>query len=69
MQFKSIESLAGGGFRLDFEGMDGRVYNVEASEDLVQWSFVTNGVPRNGLMTVTDRSGTNKQRIFRAFAN
>jgi hypothetical protein len=70
MRFKSIESLAGGGFRLDFEGLEGRLYNIEASEDLVHWSFLTNGFARNGLMTVTDRSGsTNQQRLFRAFAN
>ena len=70
MRFKNIESLDGGGFRLDFEGLDGRLYNVEASKDLVRWSFLTNGFCRNGLMTVTDRSGsTNKQRLFRAVAN
>ena len=70
MRFKSIESLPGGGFRLDFEGLEGRLYNIEASEDLVHWSYLTNGFARNGLMTVTDRSGsTNQHRLFRAFAN
>src|SRR5690606_3448596 len=50
MRFKSVESLVGGGFRLDFEGLEGRLYNIESSEDLVRWSFLTNGFARNGIM-------------------
>lgn len=67
MKFTSIEKVENGPVVLTFAGEDGRIYNVEKSDDLVSWSFLTNGFCRDGQMKVHDRWWSNSaSRVYRA---
>lgn len=67
MRFVSTERLEDGRFQASFTGVNGRVYDVEWSTNLVNWQFLTNGYAVGGMMTVSDpNAATGGQRFYRA---
>jgi hypothetical protein len=67
MKFIKMEKSSYGAFLVTFFGSSGHLYDVEASSNLMSWSFLTNGFCMQDTMTVSDYGVTNSnQRFYRA---
>jgi hypothetical protein len=59
-----INLTTNGFIRLDFWGEPWQVYQLDASEDLIHWTALTNFVATNLLMQLVDRDAANFPRRF-----
>ena len=73
IQFTSLQRVDAEVVRLTFEGIAGRSYRFEASDDLSTWSLVTNTIPNSpvpGEIIIMEKvPDAENQRFYRAVAN
>jgi hypothetical protein len=66
-RFVGTTILPSGLLKVDFTGEPGRLYNVEASVDMEQWTFITNFFAGQGSIRIIDWQSTNyARRYYRA---
>src|SRR5262249_35626017 len=65
----SIGSIvpSGGGFQIQFSGVDDYAYGVQVSSNLVDWSTISTNYPDNGVLSVLQfATGNAPERFYRS---
>jgi hypothetical protein len=70
MEFTGIGIGTAGEARVTFNGLPGRMYDVEFSTNCIHWMLLTNGFSPQGVLTISDFGAKNAtQRFYRAVAH